>query len=116
MALIDGIKVIIGGDEYVMPPLTLGQLRNGALSKINEHDKLIADGNVFEAVSKRAEVIGMALRRNYPELSDEKLLDLLDLRNSPSLWSIALGGSGIILSPETAEVPLPTASGPSTGS
>lgn len=110
---VPGIRVRLGTDEYEIPPLTLGQLRNGASEKIREHDALAADGKVFEAAVVRGEIIGIALRRNYPEMTDERLLDILDLRNASEAWLVVLGGSGLT-GGATSDVPTdPTQSGPS---
>ncbi len=71
----------------------------------------------WEALPLRAEVIAIALRRNYPDLTDEIVLnEMIDSRNVLDLWSIVLGGTGIAPSAEAQAGPLATTSGPSTDS
>ena len=91
-----GTNVTIGDEIYVVPPISLGQLRNGLLSKLQEHDKLIAEGKTFEAIALRGEVILSALRRNYPDFPEGKLYDYLDMSNSTPLWLTILGVSGFM--------------------
>lgn len=112
--MFDGIKVMLGKQEYVVPALTLKQLRTGGLERIRENDQLLTDGKAFESFVPRLAVIGMALRRNYPELMDEELEDLLDMRNINPIWMAVLGASD--LAGQGGEVASgdPTISGPSS--
>jgi hypothetical protein len=43
----NGIKVKINEEEYIIPPLSLGQLRSGVLGLLQQHDQLVADGKTF---------------------------------------------------------------------
>lgn len=90
-----GKKINIGGTEYIVPPLTLGQLRTGITENLEKHDKLIGEGKLFEALSLRGEIIALAMQRNYPELSTENVLELLDTQNVNSVWMFILGMSGL---------------------
>jgi len=94
--LFSGTKITVGGEEFVVPAISLGQLRNGLLAKLQAHDELIAAGKTFDAIAMRAEVILAALRRNYPDFSEEKLYDYLDMSNSTPLWLTILGVSGFV--------------------
>lgn len=98
-----GTRFKIGEEEYIVPPLSLGQLRGGILEKLREHDQLVNDGRVFEGLALRADVILAALRRNYPEFPEDKLLDWLDMSNTGPIWLAILGASG--LSPLETERP-----------
>ena len=89
-----GKKFRLGEQEYVVPALTIGQLRNGALEKLREHDELVAAGKAFEAMYLRAELILAALRRNYPSATEDLVLDTLDLHNIGPIWLYVLGVSG----------------------
>jgi hypothetical protein len=89
-----GTKVKIGDEEYTIPPISLGQLRNGLLTKLQEHDKLSADGKLFETLQLRGEIILAAIRRNYPDFSEDKLFAHLDLANTSGIWLSILGASG----------------------
>lgn len=89
-----GLKITIDGADYVVPPLSLGQLRNGVLKKLQEHDELLASGKVFEATVLRGEVILEALRRNYPDFAEDTLMSFLDMGTIGPIWLAVLGASG----------------------
>lgn len=119
--MIPGKKIILAGKEYVLPPLTLGQLRNGALELIKEHDKIVTEGNSFDSFEIRGKIVVMALQRNYPDLTEEKAFnELLDMKNVNDHWLTCLGSSGLtpgeeLAAAKTQENPSGT-SDPSTGS
>jgi hypothetical protein len=89
-----GVKIKIGADEFIVPPISLGQLRNGTLTKLKEHDLLVAEEKTFEAVILRGEIILEALQRNYPDFAPDELWNYLDLENCGPLWLAVLGASG----------------------
>jgi hypothetical protein len=73
-----GIPVYFNGREYIVPPLSVRQFRDN-LDILTEPAGEVTSANLVERMSKFVPVIGMALRRNYPDMKDEDLLDLLDL-------------------------------------
>lgn len=91
-----GTKIKINEEEFIVPPLSLGQLRNGAMTKLREHDELVAAGKTFEATVVRGDIILEALRRNYPDFEEKKLFDWLDMANTSDLWLSVLGASGFM--------------------
>ncbi len=94
--LIPGVEIELAGDMYVLPPLTLGQLQDGGvLAMMRQNDELVAAGKFWEALNMKNKVIAEALRRNYPELSDEDVSGMLDMKNYDKAWEIVLGGSGL---------------------
>jgi hypothetical protein len=98
----NGIRVKINEEEYVIPPISLGQLRHGVLELLQTHDQLVADGKTFEAMSVRAQVILEAIRRNYPDFAEEVLLNYLDMANTSNIWLSILGVSGFAPGEESA--------------
>jgi hypothetical protein len=73
----EGVPVYMDGKEWVIPALSVRQYR--------EHQKLLQDGdvtqeNLHDYIVARVPLIGAAMRRNYPELTDEQVMDMLDLR------------------------------------
>ncbi len=99
-----GVKITIEGADYTVPPLSLGQLRNGVLKKLQEHDELLAAGKVFEATAMRGEVILAALRRNYPNFAEDTLMGFLDMASIGPIWLAVLGASGFSPGEMTAAV------------
>ena len=89
-----GTKITIDGEDFIVPALSLGQLRNGVLKQLEAHDATLAEGKAFDAAAMRGDIILMALRRNYPDFPAEKLLDFLDMANTGPLWLVVLGASG----------------------
>lgn len=125
--MIPGKKVNLGGEEYIVPPLSLGQLRNGVAEKMELHDRLVHESTNMnvddaDAIKKRreaqflrGEIIAEALRRNYPDLTNDHLFDILDLGNWPNVWNLILGGSGFLGEGQVAEpAAQPGTSDPST--
>jgi hypothetical protein len=70
--------VFFDGQEYVVPPLSVRQFRDN-LKLLTEPVGEVTPENAVERMNKFVPVIGMALRRNYPDLTDDHLLDALDL-------------------------------------
>ena len=102
-----GKSVNIGGEIYVIPPLALGQLRNGGMDLIKQHDAVAnemaeatrkgespRDGAYFELLDLRAKVIALAFKRNYPDAEENIVLDGLDTVNVNELWLWIIGMSG----------------------
>lgn len=90
-----GVPFKIGEEEYLVPALSLGMLRGGLLDKLKLHDDYVAEGKIFETMLIRGEVILAALRRNYPDFSEEKLVNFLDMSNTGPIWLAVLGASGL---------------------
>lgn len=89
-----GVPVFLGGREYLVPSLSVRQYR--------EHAELLAkpihaasDAEMIEVLDKYVPLIGAAMRRNYPELRDEDLLDMVDLGNFRELVTAISGASGL---------------------
>lgn len=89
-----GIAVVLGTREYIVPSLSVRQYR--------EHRELLSkpieaktDSEVLDVFDRYLPLIGVALRRNYPELSDDDLLDLLDLGNFREVLAAISGASGL---------------------
>jgi hypothetical protein len=111
-----GISISIDNVEYVIPPLSLGQLRNGALTLLKEHDILLAEGKTFETMDLRGKIILQALRRNYPEFDEKQLFDYLDLGNILPMWNAVLGISGFPATLGETPAVMPTGVGTSSPS
>ena len=110
-----GKEIVIEGEKYILPPISLGQLRNGLIAKFTEHDKLAADGKLWEFTALRGEIILAALRRNYPDFPEDKLMGFLDVSNIGPLWLHTLGVSGLLPGEEKAAIVAePGTSSPST--
>jgi hypothetical protein len=91
-----GVKVQMGGIEYLVPPLTLGQLRRlgpkiRAMSEVSPNVRGLSD----EQIDAVAEIVSTALSRNYPDMSPEKVLEIIDVANAHEVISAVLTGAGL---------------------
>lgn len=86
--------LIDDGDPIIMPPLSVGQMEQLA-GKLQEHDAInITEGGFIGGAKRlilRSEIIAEAVRRNYPDFSNEDAKDLVTGENSERLLNIALG-------------------------
>ena len=91
--MIPGVKIAMGGEDWMIPPLTLGQLRR-LMPKIQTLVGIGAEMN-DEQIGVLVEIVVCALQRNYPELTAETVAELLDLGNASRVLSAVLTGSGL---------------------
>jgi hypothetical protein len=94
--MIDGIVVRMGGREWVVPPLTLGQLRK-LMPKVRELSNIGADMEETQ-ISALVEIVSAALMRNYTEATTDLVENLLDLGNAGDVLKAVLTGSGLKVS------------------
>lgn len=98
--LTDGVTVRMGGHDFVIPPLSLRQVRD-LLPKIRS---LKTMGTLLGADEAEKEtivaVVHAAVSRNYPQMTRDALLDYLDLGNTEPAFLAVLAMSG--MSPKDA--------------
>lgn len=90
----EGEEISLGGDKYVVPALSLRQIRELA----PKLDKLDAEGAGLpqaEQIGAVVDVMHAALSRNYPDMTKEQLLDLIDLGNMGAMIKAAMRTSGL---------------------
>jgi hypothetical protein len=90
----DGKPINVGGVTYLIPPLSLG-----ALKRLREPVRKIMDGKATEeeAQDTTVAVIYAALKRNYPDLTQDFVADeIVDVANSRDLLLLALNASGYV--------------------
>lgn len=92
--MIEGVAVSLGGEDYIIPPLNLSAVRR-LLPKI---ESIVANPNVVnltdDMMDSMLEIILTAMKRNYPDMSREKIEDLIDLANMKPVIAAVLGTSG----------------------
>lgn len=106
-----GIEFKTAKRTLIIPALSIRQLREGGLELIKETDKLAAenDTNGYGTMASRADLIFMALQRNYPDIEKSEVEDALDLGNVVRLWLQVLGVSGMDGKSSTGEEQAPAA-------
>lgn len=91
--MIPGITIAMGGQDWLVPPLTLGQLRR-LMPKV----KTLTDINVGmgeKQIGVLCEIVAAALSRNYPDATADMVENLLDLGNAGEVLNVVLTGSGL---------------------
>jgi hypothetical protein len=90
--LIPGITVTMGGVDWVVPALTLGQLRR-MLPQVRQLSDI---GTTMDEpqIAVLVEIVTAALKRNYAITRDE-VEELLDLGNAAQVLHAVLTGSGL---------------------
>ncbi len=93
--LIPGVEVNLAGVDYTVPAITFEQVQ-GHDALINEINGEIESANAqnrapLKILAKMLPIVGDAIRRNYPDLTDEKLGSIVDMRNLRALYRAALG-------------------------
>ena len=78
--MIPGVAVMMGGREWTVPPLTLGQLRR-LMPKVRQLSEIGAQMGETQ-IGVLVEIVAAALQRNYPDITAETVENLLDLGNA----------------------------------
>jgi hypothetical protein len=91
--VIDGVRVRMNGRDWIVAPLTLGQLRRlwPQVQRLGE----VGTGMGEDEITAMVELVTAALQRNYPDLTPERVADLLDLGNAGAVLNAVLTGSGL---------------------
>jgi len=104
--MIPGVMVAMGGREWTIPPLTLGQLRR-LMPKVQQLSEIGSQMGETQ-IEVLVEIVAAAMHRNYPEISVETVEDLLDLGNAGVVLNAVLTGSGLrSREPSPGELPAP---------
>jgi hypothetical protein len=92
--MIPGVSVAMGGQEWMVPPLTLGQLRRlmPQVRQLTEIGASMGEEQIWVLV----DIVTVALQRNYPDMTQDKVENLLDLGNAAAVLNAVLTGSGLI--------------------
>lgn len=114
--MIKGVEKELGGEMRTIPPLSLGAVQR-LLPKLQQFQK---SGEMNdENMALVADVVGSALRRNYPELTNEQVMEMLDMDNFQEILDAVLStskltgnakgnGAGVETSPSTGTSSTPT--------
>jgi hypothetical protein len=109
--MVPGVTVAMGGQDWIVPPLTLGQLRR-LMPKVRQLTEIGASMGEPQ-ISVLVDIVTAALKRNYPEMTTDQVENFLDLGNASAVLNAVLTGSG--LKPSGAAVGEAPAPGTSPG-
>ena len=93
--MLAGVTKKIGDTDYVIPPLNLRAMRE-LLPQLKGMGTTEATPEDLAVIAK---VVHAALVRNYPDMTVERVEDMLDITNVQEVMTAVLGASG--LSPKT---------------
>lgn len=108
---IPGIKLNLGGEELIVPPLNLKALRvlQGKLENY-------AGGTDSESIETVIEAMHAALSRNYPEMTRDQVEEIIGLENMEEAMQAVMDVSGLLRKQKEAEATAGAPRGePSTG-
>ncbi len=88
--MIPGVKIQMGGQDWLVPALTIGQLR-----RLSEERKNLSSGDEDKVLAAVCTIVATALSRNYPDMTEQRVEDLIDLENRDRVVSAVLGNSGL---------------------
>src|ERR1700756_2049118 len=91
-AKIPGVIISMSGQEFVVPPLNLGQLRR-LMPQIRQLTDIGSSMDETQ-IDALIEIVTAAMQRNYPETSLDQVEELLDLGNAREVLTAILTGSG----------------------
>ena len=93
--MIPGVTITMGGRDWLVPPLTLGQLRR-LMPRVRQLTEIDASMSELQ-IGVLVEIAAAALQRNYPDATAEIVENLLDLGNAGAVLNAVLTGSGLRL-------------------
>jgi hypothetical protein len=93
--MIPGVTITMGGRDWLVPPLTLGQLRR-LMPRVRQLTEIDASMSEMQ-IGVLVEIVAAALQRNYPDATAEIVENLLDLGNAGAVLNAVLTGSGLRL-------------------
>jgi hypothetical protein len=93
--MIPGVTIAMGGRDWLVPPLTLGQLRR-LMPKVRQLTEIGASMGEAQ-IGVLVEIVATALQRNYPDATADMVENLLDLGNASAVLNAVLTGSGLKL-------------------
>jgi hypothetical protein len=88
--MIPGVTIQMGGQDWLVPSLTIGQLR-----RLKDARKALASGDEEKVLAAICTIVAAALSRNYPDMTEQKVEDLIDLQNRDEVVAAVLGNSGL---------------------
>jgi hypothetical protein len=94
--MLPGVTIAMGGRDWLIPPLTLGQLRR-LMPKVRQLTDIGATMSEMQ-ITVLVDIVAAAMQRNYPEATAEMVENLLDLGNASAVLNAVLTGSGLKLS------------------
>ena len=93
----DGTIVTIGEDKYIVPPLSLKSIKKhqGDFETMDKKTPL-------EMLEVTSQILHESLSRNYPEITQDQVDDMVDMNNMGQWMQAIAGASGLTAGGATA--------------
>ena len=88
-----GVPVFMNGQNYYVPSLSYADFKANFAFLTNAQE--VHGDEVFRYIETLAPIVGLAIRRNHPEVTDEQLLQWLDLTTVPLVREAIQAASGL---------------------
>lgn len=89
--MIKGIKIDLGGEEFILPPISLGDLEL-LLPRIQAFDGTLTADNIATVV----DCAHAALSRNYPDIDKAVIKGKLDVGNFGDIMAAVMDVGGML--------------------
>lgn len=92
--MIKGETMNLGGDDYVVPPLNLDNLEEhaGIIDQLSDPELALPEQRKIQTT-----LITAALKRNYPDMTEDKVRQIVDMGNLIDVTQAIMGKSGFML-------------------
>ena len=86
-----GVKIPMNGVDYVVPPMNLKTMQM-------MQDQLAAYDSTtgMQQLAVAVDIIQAAMRRNYPEITKDELMEMVDLGNMVEVMDAVMGATGMV--------------------
>ncbi len=88
--MIQGMTLNLGGEDYIVPALNFRQLQQFK-TEIAAMQNMSNSADPMNELSTVIPVVTASLKRNYPDMTEEKVADLLDMGNYVNVFQAVLG-------------------------
>ncbi|MDP9267258.1 MAG: hypothetical protein M3P27_02900 [Acidobacteriota bacterium] len=90
----EGEKVFMDGRDWVVPSLGVYDFKQN-YSNLVDYEKSINVENAGDKIFEVAPILYLAFKRNYPEITLEKFIDMVDLAAFQKIYQAVLARSGM---------------------
>lgn len=102
--MIKGITLLLAGQPYIVPPLTLG-----ALEDLQDGLESFTGGIDLKSIKTVIDALHAALLRNYPDMTRDQVRNMVGLENMDEVMQAVMDVSGLRRKELEAGEPAPAA-------
>lgn len=90
--MIPGTKMVLGGEEYILAPLSFTQLDEGRDKDLIKAQQCISSRDIFskEYRDTMVRLVHASVSRNHPDVTEEKVRKILDIDNAAKTFRALL--------------------------